>query len=123
MPGTLTTTLLSRNDTCYGRGVSEPTGPSFRDFAGAIGDGDTDKAHATLVALLGVDADTAAAATAFFQQQMAASPDFLMKAMSMRYAVNDGTPEQVETLMTEVFDLTGDAAKNAAASVIDKFKS
>jgi hypothetical protein len=123
VPRTLTTTLLPCNDTCYAAAVSEQTGLSFRDFAAAIGDGDTTKASATLVALLAVEADAAATATAFFQRQMADSPNFLMKAMSMRYAVADGTPEQVEALMTEIFDLKGGAAKAAAASVIAQFKS
>ncbi len=87
---------------------------SFRDFAGAILQGNTAAASQFLVQLLEVDPATAEAATRHFQAQMTARSDFMMKAMGLRTAVTGGDQAATTTLLKECFGL--DEARAQAAS-------
>lgn len=97
--------------------MKNPAELSFRDFAGAIMQNNLDEGAEILAVLLGLDAAAAKAATAFFQRGMTSGPDFMMKAMSMRTAVTSGDEAELLQLMTDCFDLHGDAAREAVAAV------
>lgn len=86
---------------------------TFRDFAGALMAQDDAAAGRVLQTLLGVDEAAAAAGTTYFKEQMQKSPDFMMKAMGMRQAVESRDAGQLETLLVECF---GYAPSSAAAS-------
>ena len=94
---------------------------TFRDFAGAIMQGDPQAASKVLQTLLGVDGDQAAAATAFFQEKMATGPEFMMKAMGMRTVVENKDEPGLVTLLGECFGLDGDTAKSAAGAVLSRY--
>jgi hypothetical protein len=96
--------------------------PSFRDFAGAIMEGDLARGGALLEQLLGVDAETGLRSARFFQEQMQTGPEFMMKAMGMRTVVTGGTPAELAALLGDCFDLRGDAATSAAGAVIARFR-
>jgi len=94
---------------------------TFRDFAGAIMGGDAGAASTVLETLLQVDADQARAATAFFQEQMSGGPDFMMKAMGMRYAVEAKDEAKLVGLLEDCFGLGDDLARNAAQAVLARY--
>ncbi len=94
---------------------------TFRDFAGAIMGSDWARAAEVLQALLGVDAETATASATFFQEQMAAGPDFMMKAMGMRKVVGSGDRGALVKLLGECFGLAGDKAEAAADKVLARY--
>ena len=94
---------------------------TFRDFAGALMGNDDAAADSVLQTLLGVDAATASQCTSFFKAQMQASPDFLMKAMSMRTAVESKDTSQVTSLCGECFGLDDEAAASAARHVLARY--
>ena len=92
---------------------------TFRDFAGALMQGDDEGARGVLVTLLGLEPSPAAAATAHFRQQMeTAGPAFVAKAMGMRAAVDARDGAQLEGLLVECFGLAPDAASAAARVVL-----
>jgi hypothetical protein len=93
------------------------TQPTFRDFAGAIMGGDTASAASVLTTLLGLDDAAANAATAFFQSQMSADPDFVMKSMGLRAAVTSGTDHEIATLLSDCFGLKDARVQNAVATL------
>lgn len=86
---------------------------TFRDFAGALMAQDDDAASRVLQTLFGVDETAAANGTSFFKEQMQKSPDFMMKSMGMRQAVEGRDEAQLKTLIEECF---GYEATTAAAS-------
>jgi hypothetical protein len=102
--------------------MTTPSDLSFRDFAGAIMQGDLGKATSVLAALLDLDADGARAAVAFFQQGMTSGPDFMMKAMGMRTAVMSGTEDDLRRLLVDCFGLEGDAVSRAVTAVLARFR-
>jgi hypothetical protein len=96
---------------------------SFRDFAGAVMEGNLTRGGEVLETLLGLDAAAAVSAAEFFQSQMQSGPDFMMKAMGMRTVVTEGSEEQLIELLADCFDLHGDAARSSAKAVLARFRS
>jgi hypothetical protein len=90
---------------------------TFRDFAGALMQGNEEAARDVLATLLALEPPAASAATSHFRAQMASDPSFMMKAMGMRSAVEARDAAQLEGLLRECFGLEP-AAATAAASVV-----
>jgi hypothetical protein len=90
---------------------------TFRDFAGAIMQGDVGTASGHLEVLLDLDAPAATAAAGHFKSQMdEAGPPFMMKAMGLRTAVTGGSDDDISALLVELFgfasqDVAGPVAK------------
>ena len=103
--------------------MSQAPEVTFRDFAGAVMQGDMQKGAEVLTVLLGVDAPTASAAATFFQQGMTSGPDFMMKAMGMRTVVTGGTEAELLGLLGDCFDLHGDVADRAAKAIFARFRT
>jgi hypothetical protein len=101
--------------------MSETSDPTFRDFAGAIMGNDDAKAAGVLEVLLGLDGEGAAAATAHFRSEMAADPQFMMKAMGLRAAVTTGSDEDITALLGDCFGLQGENAGGAVATLRQKY--
>ena len=91
--------------------------PTFRDFAGAIMGGDPGTAAKVLEVLLGLDETGARDASAHFQSQMGADPNFVMKAMGLRTAVTSGSDEEITTLISDCFGLKGPVLENGLATL------
>ena len=89
---------------------------TFRDFAGAVMQGDAARAATVLQELLALTPDAATAATAQFRGRMA-DPSFMPKAMGLRTAVQSGSDEEISALLGECFGLEGDA-RTAAVSAL-----
>ena len=85
---------------------------TFRDFAMAAMQKQTDVAAGHLETLLGLAAAPARAATEHFQER-ASDPAFMPKAMSLRTAVTSGTDDEIGDILAECFGL--DAAHRASA--------
>ena len=90
---------------------------TFRDFAGAVMEGNTARAAEVLGQLLGLDGSAALAAAEHFQKSMAADPAFMGKAMGLRTAVTGGTDQDIATLLGDCFDLKGGAVPSAVAAL------
>ncbi len=90
---------------------------TFRDFAGALMQGDEERARGLLATLLALEPAAASAATAHFRQQMAADPAFVAKAMGMRSAVDARDEGQLGALLRDCFGL-GPAEATAAARAV-----
>lgn len=85
---------------------------TFRDFAFAAMQKQTDAAIGHLQTLLGLAAEPARAATEYFQQRVS-DPAFMPKAMALRTAVESGSDEQIGAVLGECFAL--DDAQRALA--------
>lgn len=94
---------------------------TFRDFAAALGDGNDEAAAAVLVELLAIDPARAEGATAHFRAEMAASPQFMMKAMGMRGVVEKGDAAALASLLGECFGLEAGEASGAAAALLARY--
>lgn len=94
---------------------------TFRDFAGALMGNDDDAAASTLQTLLGVDDAKAARGTASFKEKMQADPQFMMKAMGMRRAVEAKDEAQLAVLIHECFELPEDEAAPAAKHLLARY--
>ena len=91
---------------------------TFRDFAGAVMQGDAAGAARVLEALLALAPPAAAAATAHFQAQMASGgPAFMGKAMGLRTAVTSGTDAEIGALLADCFGLAEPALAAAVAAL------
>jgi hypothetical protein len=91
---------------------------TFRDFAGAVMQGNAAAAASTLETLLALEPADAAAAAAHFQAQMAAGgPAFMGKAMGLRTAVASGSDAEVAALLAECFGLVEPTLGRAVAAV------
>ncbi len=77
---------------------------TFRDFAGNIMRGDAAAAAQVLEELLGVSAEQASAATAYFRDHMK-EPAFMPKAMGLRGAVQGGSDAEISQLLGDCFAL------------------
>jgi hypothetical protein len=87
---------------------------TFRDFAGAMMQNDSERAADVLGELLGLDGPGARTAADHFQQQMSEHGQaFMMKAMGLRAAVTGGDDSQLHALLGECFGLSGEAAATA----------
>ena len=77
---------------------------TFRDFAGAIMQGNVDAAGGVLQQLLGLPAEGArAAAEHFHTQSTAQGPAFMGKAMGLRAAMTSGVDSEIGALLSECF--------------------
>ena len=94
---------------------------TFRDFAGALMGNDAAKAAEVLAVLLGLDAAAAQAATEHFFAQMKADPSFMMKAMSMRTAVESKDAAAVAKLIGDCFALEPARANQAATALLARY--
>ncbi|HMI84063.1 MAG TPA: hypothetical protein VK550_08205 [Polyangiaceae bacterium] len=94
---------------------------TFRDFAGAIMEGNSKRAAEVLEQLLGVDTVVATKAASHFQQHMTEDPAFMGKAMGLRTAVTGGTDEDIQTLLGQCFGLTGADQKAAVAALRQQY--
>ncbi len=79
--------------------------PTFRDYAMAVMQGQVPQAIEHLQILLGLTAEPATTATAFFQGQAKLSA-FLPKAMGLRAAVESGSDEDIWKILVDCFGLT-----------------
>jgi len=93
---------------------------TFRDFAGAVMQGDAARAATVLQELLALSPDAAASATAHFRGRMS-DPAFMPKAMGLRTAVQSGSDEDISTLLGECFALDGDARAAAVAALRTRY--
>ncbi len=89
---------------------------TFRDFAGAVMQGNEQAAAVVLETLLGLSSEDAQHATAHFRSRMA-DPAFMPKAMGLRTAVTSGTDAQIGDLLGDCFGLDGDRRTNAVAAL------
>jgi hypothetical protein len=90
---------------------------TFRDFAGAVMEGNSKRAGEVLEQLLGLDATAAAAAASHFQNRMAADPAFMGKAMGLRGAVTGGTDQEIGKLLEDCFALEGATTETAVRAL------
>jgi hypothetical protein len=94
---------------------------NFRDFAGAVMEGNTKRAGEVLEQLLGLDASAATAAASHFQSRMAGDPAFMGKAMGLRAAVTGGSDKDIGLLLGECFGLTGTATDAAVQTLRQQY--
>jgi hypothetical protein len=94
---------------------------TFRDFAGAVMEGNTKRAAEVLEQLLGLDAAAANEAALHFQNHMAADPAFMGKAMGLRTAMTGGSDSDIGTLLGECFGLQGQAREAAVAALRQQY--
>jgi hypothetical protein len=91
---------------------------SFRDFAGAIMQGNVDAAGGVLQQLLGLPAEDARAAAAHFHAQSTAQgPAFMGKAMGLRAATMSGAEDEIGALLRDCFGLAGAPLATAIATL------
>ena len=91
---------------------------TFRDFAGAIMQGNVDAAGGVLQQLLGLPADDArAAAQHFHTQSTTIGPAFMGKAMGLRTAMASGSEAEIAALLRDCFGLDGPALATAIATL------
>jgi len=91
---------------------------TFRDFAGAIMQGNVDAAGGVLQQLLGLPAEGArAAAEHFHTQSTAQGPAFMGKAMGLRAAMTSGVDSEIGALLSECFGLAGAPLATAIATL------
>jgi len=91
---------------------------TFRDFAGAIMQGNVPGAAAVLETLLGLDHDKATAASEHFRGRMS-DPAFMPKAMGLRTAVTTGSDDEISALLADCFGLADTAG--AVATLRTKY--
>ncbi len=89
---------------------------TFRDFAGAVMQGDAARAQEVLATLLELSPEVAATATAHFRSRMT-DPAFLPKAMGLRTAVTTGSDDEIAALLGDCFGLAGEPRTHAVAAV------
>ncbi len=89
---------------------------TFRDFAGAIMQGDQARASSVLQELLALSPDQATTCAAHFASQMK-DPAFMPKAMGLRTAVTSGSDAEISSLLADCFALDGDARAAAVAAI------
>jgi hypothetical protein len=89
---------------------------TFRDFAGAIMQGDQARAATVLQELLALSPEAAAASSAHFAARMK-DPAFMPKAMGLRTAVTTGADDEIASLLSECFGLDGDTRSSALAAI------
>ena len=90
---------------------------TFRDFAGAVMEGNGARAAEVLSALLALDASSATAAADYFQKNIAADPAFMGKAMGLRAAVTGGSDADIGALLGECFGLKGGTLSAAVVAL------
>jgi len=103
--------------------TTEATQPTFRDFAGAIMQGDVDSASTLLQTLLATDPAQSRASAEHFQREISSDPSFMQKAMGMRQVVTAGTREELQSLLADCFQLDGPTSVTATDAVWARFRS
>jgi hypothetical protein len=103
--------------------TAEASQPTFRDFAGAVMQGDIPAAGALLQTLLGTDAAQSRAAAEHFQRSITSDPSFAQKAMGMRQVVSAGSREELKALLADCFQLDEPASLAATDAVWTRFRS
>jgi hypothetical protein len=93
---------------------------TFRDFASAVMGNTEQKAAEILAQLIQIDAQQSVAATTFFKNKLTSDPAFMMKAMGLRQAVTEGSSEQIQALLHDLFDLPESLSATAAAHLKKK---
>lgn len=93
---------------------------TFRDFAGAVMQGDAARAASVLQDLLGLSAPHAISATEHFKGHMT-DPAFMPKAMSLRTAVQSGSDDEIGALLGDCFGLDGPAQTSAVAALRTRY--
>jgi hypothetical protein len=93
---------------------------TFRDFAGAVMQGDTAKAATVLQELLALSPDAATAAATHFKGRMS-DPSFMPKAMGLRTAVQSGSDADIEALLADCFGLDGDMRGSALVALRTRY--
>jgi len=91
---------------------------TFRDFVGALMQGNKSGAATALEQLLGLPGDQAIRATEHFAGQMS-NPAFMPKAMSLRTAVTSGSDDEIGKLLVECFGLD-DAQRTSGVAALRK---
>ena len=89
---------------------------TFRDFAGAVMQGNSAAAAGVLETLLGLAPAPALQATEHFRSRMA-DPTFMPKAMSLRTAVTTGSEAEIDALLGDCFGLDAEARTAALAEI------
>ena len=93
---------------------------TFRDFAGAVMQGDAPRAASVLQELLALSPEQATAATAHFRGRMG-DPSFMPTAMGLRTAVQTGSDDEIGALLGECFALDGEARTAAIAALRTRY--
>ena len=93
---------------------------SFRDFAGAVMQGDEARASSVLQELLALPTDQAVTATSFFAARIK-DPTFMVKAMGLRTAVQSGTDDEISDVLGECFGLEGEPRSAAVAALRKRY--
>ena len=93
---------------------------TFRDFAGAIMQGDIPGAAGVLETLLGLPTEQATAASEHFRGRMS-DPAFMPKAMGLRTAVTTGTDDEIDALLGDCFALDASARPGAIATLKTRY--
>ena len=93
---------------------------TFRDFAGAIMQGNIPGAAGVLETLLGLPTEQATAASEHFRGRMS-DPAFMPKAMGLRTAVTTGTDDEIDALLGDCFGLDASARPGAIATLKTRY--
>ena len=93
---------------------------TFRDFAGAIMQGNIASAATVLETLLGLPTDQATASSEHFRSRMS-DPAFMPKAMGLRTAVTTGTDDEIGALLGDCFGLDDSAKPGAMATLKTRY--
>lgn len=93
---------------------------TFRDFAGALMQGNKPGATEMLQQLLGLPPDEAGKATEYFGERTQ-NPAFLAKAMGLRQAVTSGSDDDIAQILGEVFGLDEAQRPGAVAAVRKRY--
>jgi len=91
---------------------------TFRDFAGAIMQGNVDAATTVLQQLLGLaPPDARGAAEHFHAQATTQGPAFMGKAMGLRAAMASGADAEISALLRDCFGLADAPLATAVAAL------
>lgn len=101
----------------------EASQPTFRDFAGAVMQGDVSAASALLQTLLGTSPAQSLASAEHFQRSMTGDPGFMQKAMGMRQVVSAGSREELRALLADCFRLDEPTSVAATDAVWARFRT
>lgn len=93
---------------------------TFRDFAGALMQGNKSGAATMLEQLLGLPSDEAVTATEHFAGRLS-DPAFMMKAMGLRTAVTSGSDDDIGNLLVECFGLTDAQRARSVATLRTRY--
>ncbi len=94
---------------------------TFRDFAGAVMQGNLDGAASVLETLLDVSPDQARTATEHFRARMT-DPAFMPKAMGLRTAVTSGSDDEIAQLLGDCFGLDAATRTSAVAALRRRYR-